>query len=300
MSSGDSGRSADARSAARERARELREQRRKQDRRTRTIVAGSVAGGIVVAVAIVALVLVNIGPGGRGPLNMASDGIRIGEGLVAQSTIGLPDGASPRPGATNPPEVVDIRIYFDYLCQNCGTFVERNGDLIRSLVDEGAATVEFHPLAVLTTQSAGTQYSLRAANASACVAEYSPDHFFDFTLAMLSDQPAEGSPGLADDEILDRAQQAGVANITRIKACVEQRAFVDWVRAATDRALAGPIPGSNVVAISATPTIIVDGQQFHTASFDPGEFGQFLQQAAGETFVQNSTPTPTPTPTDGP
>lgn len=297
MTSADPDRPADARTAARERARELREQHRKRDRRTRFIVAGSIIGGTVAAIAVVALVLVSIGPGGRGPLNMATDGIRIGEGLAAQTTIGLPDGATPRPAATNPPEVVDIRIYYDYLCQNCGTFIERNGDLIRSLVEEGGATVEFHPIAVLTTQSAGTQYSLRAANAAACVAEYSPNDFFDFTLALLSDQPAEGSPGLTDDEMLDRAQQAGVGSIARIKTCLEKRTFVDWVRAATDRALAGPIPDSDVASISATPTIIVDGQQFHTASFDPGEFGQFLQQAAGETFVQNSTPTPTPTPT---
>ena len=126
----------------------------------------------------------------------------------------------------------------------------------------GAATVEIHPIAILTTKSAGTQYSTRAANAAACVADYSPDPFFDFNTALFRDQPQEGTTGWDDGQLVSRAQSAGVGHLGNIKDCIDDRRFVNWVQAATVRALNGPIPNSDVRAIAAAPTIIVNGKQF--------------------------------------
>lgn len=289
----------EVREAARDRARELRELHRKKDRRRRMIVALSVIGGALVIIGVVAVVLLSIDrSGGRGPANMQSDGIKIGADLVAARTPGLAAGATPIPADPNSAEVIEIKIFVDYLCANCGLFEERNGDQIRAWVESGAATVEYHPIAVLTTKSAGTQYSLRAANAAACVAEYSPDHFFDFNAALFRDQPEEGSPGLDDSQLLDRAERAGVTNLKSIERCIEERRFKAWVQEATARALSGPIPGTNVAAVVATPTIIVNGEQFrYTSGFDPNEFAQFVVQAAGQSFTQSPSPGPTESPT---
>jgi len=287
------------REGARERARELRELHKKQDRTRRRVVTLSVVGGVLVVVVVVALVILNFAqPGGRGPLNMLSDGIKIGTGLKAVQTPGLPANSKPVPSATNPPAVIDIKLYVDYLCPNCGTFEKKNGDQLRAWLKTGAATVEIHPIAVLTTKSAGTQYSLRAANAAACVAEFSPDHFFDFNDTLFIDQPKEGSAGLTDEQIEARATRVGVTEMTQVTKCMADHRFRGWVQAATTRALNGPIPGADVKNIAGTPTIIVDGTQFkYTTAFDPNEFAQFVLQVAGDAFTKDPSPTPTPSPT---
>ncbi|HEU0207204.1 MAG TPA: thioredoxin domain-containing protein [Pseudolysinimonas sp.] len=292
----------EVRESARERARELRELHKKQDRNRRRITTLSIVGGLLVVVVVVALVILNFTqPAGRGPLNMLSDGIKIGTGFKAVQTPGLPADSKPVPSATNPPAVIDIKLYVDYLCPNCGTFEKKNGDQLRAWVKTGAATIEIHPIAVLTTKSAGTQYSLRAANAAACVAEFSPDHFFDFNDALFVDQPKEGTAGLTDQQIESRATQAGVTEMTQVTKCIEGRRFRSWVQAATTRALNGPIPGADVKTIAGTPTIIVNGTQFkYTTAFDPNEFAQFVLQVAGDAFTKNPSPTPTPTPSVSP
>jgi protein-disulfide isomerase len=292
----------EVREGARERARELRELHKKQDRNRRRVVTLSVVGGVLVIVVVIALVIFNFAqPGGRGPLNMLSDGIKIGTGYKAVQTPGIPANSKPVPSASNPPAVIDIKLYIDYLCPNCGTFEKKNGDQLRAWVKSGAATIEIHPIAVLTTKSAGTQYSLRAANAAACVAEFSPDHFFDFNDALFVDQPKEGSAGLTDQQIQSRATKAGVTEMTQVVKCMQDRRFRGWVQAATTRALNGPIPGANVKTIAGTPTIIVDGTQFkYTTAFDPNEFAQFVLQVAGDSFTKNPSPTPSPTPSGSP
>lgn len=287
------------RESARERAREIRELHRKRDRRRRGIVIGSIVGAIVVGVAVVWVVLfVFAQPPGRGPLNMLSDGIKIGSDYKAVTTPGIPTNSKPIPSATNPPNVIDIKLYVDYLCPNCGTFDKKNDAQLRTWVESGAATIEIHPIAVLTTKSAGTQYSLRAANAAACVAEFSPDHFFDFNDALFVDQPKEGTPALDDAALAARASKAGVTDMARVRVCIREHRFRAWVQAATTRALNGPIPDSDLSAIAGTPTVIVNGNQFkYTTAFDPNEFAQFVLQVAGDTFTKNPSPTPTPSTT---
>ncbi|HEY4225838.1 MAG TPA: thioredoxin domain-containing protein [Pseudolysinimonas sp.] len=290
------------REGARERAREIRELHRKQDRRRRRIVVGSVVGGIVAIVAIVAVVLVAFAqPTGRGPLNMMSDGIKIGAGYKAVTTGGIPVNSRPVPSATNSPNVIDIQLYVDYLCPNCGVFEKKNDAQLRAWVKSGAATIEIHPIAVLTTKSAGTQYSMRAANAAACVAEFSPDHFFEFNEALFVDQPKEGTPGLDDTTLGNRAAKAGVTDMARVRDCIQDHRFRTWVQEATTRALDGPIPNSDLKAIAGTPTVIVNGTQFkYTSAFDPNEFAQFVLQVAGDAFTKNPSQSPTPTPSATP
>lgn len=292
---------ASARAAARDRARELRDLHKKQDRRRRMIVQGLVSAAVLVLVAVVVIVLIVPRAESRGPQNMLSDGIKIGTELKAVRTPAQQPGQLPVPSEANPTAVVDIQLYVDYLCASCGLFEQANGEQLRNWALTGAATVEIHPVALLTTKSAGTQYSLRAAAAGACVADLAPDHYFDFHDALLRNQPEEGSEGLSDDEILDRAEAAGVTALGQIRRCVEEDRYKAWVKEATARALEGPIPNSSLAKIDAPLVILVNGQQFvPTADFDPAELAQFVVQAAGDAFSENPTPTPGPSDTATP
>jgi hypothetical protein len=297
-----------ARAAARERARELRDLHKKQDRRRRLLLQGGIASGVLIIVAVIAVVIFVFPPTEtRGPQNMLSDGIKIGEDLKAIQTEPLQPGQKPVPSAANAPEVIDIQLYVDYLCADCAAFQQANDEQLRSWVSSGAATIEIHPLALLTTQSSGTQYSLRVASVAACIADLSPDHFYDFHVAMLAHQPEEGTEGLTDDQILDQAKAAGVTAMGQIRRCVSETRFRSWVKAATVRALEGPIPNADIPKIDDELTVLVNGQVFpYSKDFDPAELAQFVVQAAGDAFSSNPTPTPgpsdgaTPTPTPAP
>ncbi|AMB59295.1 DsbA family protein [Microterricola viridarii] len=285
------------REAARQKARELREQQKKKDRRNKMMLQGGIVLGVIAVVAVVSLVVVNsFRPEGPGPKNMASDGILIGEGLVAAETPALAAGATPIP--SKPDEtgsVANIRVWVDYLCPYCGDFERTNGAQIEGWVDSGAATLEVFPIATLISRSAGTKYSLRAANAAGCVANYSPNDFLAFNTAMFADQPEENTAALNNSEIKQRVKDAGVANTSQINKCIDDETFKSWVLDATDRATTGPLPNTELPKVKGTPTVLVNGKQYAGSLEDPKEFAAFVQQATGETY-STATPTPTPAP----
>lgn len=288
------------RAEAREKARQLREEHQKKERRNRLLLQGGVALAAIAIIAIIALVLVNsVRPAGPGPRNMASDGIRIGEGFAVIPTPALPEGNRPVVSAANADGVVDIQVVLDYLCPICGEFEATNGEFISTLVESGAATIEYRPIAILTSRSAGTEYSLRAANAAACVADTASAAFFDFNASLYAEQPEEGSPGLDDARLVELAAAAG-AGSDAVERCIIERQFESWVKAATDRAVAGPLAIRDVELdrIEGTPTIFVNGALYeYRYPFDQSEFAQFVLQAAGDEFSTNPSPSPTPTPT---
>jgi protein-disulfide isomerase len=291
------------REAAREKARILREEQKKRERRNKILIQGGIIVAVLAIAAIIGtLIFQSVRPAGPGPSNMASDGILLtagdDSGITAVETSAIPAGGNPTP--TEPDDsgtVANIVVYVDYLCPFCGQFEATNSESIRTMVEEGAATLEVHPIAILTNKSNGTQYSLRAANAAACVADSSPDSFFDFNALLFQNQPEEGTGGLTNDEIKGLAEQAGVSNLSTIEQCIDDKQFNSWVQEATNRALSGPVPNSELPAITGTPTVLVNGQQFTGNLQDPAEFQSFVVQATSATFNDSeSTPTPTPTP----
>ena len=287
------------RDAARKKATLLREEQKKKDRRNRVFLQGGIAVAAIAIVGIIALIIVNsIRPVGPGPANMASDGVLIGEGLTPVKTPALQPDAKPVasvPDATG--TVADIRVYVDYLCPYCGEFELNNSDQIAQWVEAGAATVEVHPISILTSKSAGTQYSLRAANAAACVANSSPNDFYAFNAALFADQPEEGTAGLTDKQIKQVVRSSGVtSSLSKIDTCIDDVTYKSWVLDATDRALTGPIPNASIPKVTGTPTVLVNGKQYLGSLKDPKEFAAFVLQSAGATY-STSTPTPTPTPT---
>ena len=291
------------RAIARQKARELRIEQRKKEVRNRRLLQGGIIAASLLVVAIVAVTIWSQIPTARtGPVNMLSDGIKIGEGLIAETTPGLKPGDDPVPSAVTPgSEVIDIRVYLDYQCPGCRVFEETNHTQLTTWVETGAATVEFHPVALFDRYSLGTKFSSRSANAAACVANYSPDAFYDFNSLMFANQPKEGTEGLTDEQILVLAKRADVISTPLIERCVNDQDYKAWVNAATARALAGPIPNSTVERVASTPTVIVNGIAYDGALNDADAFATFVSTSAGNAFVEKSTmETPTPTLTPAP
>ena len=282
---------------AREKARTIREQQKKLEKRNRLLTLGIIALGSVAVVGIVAIVISStIRDPSSGPLNMRSDGIIIGEKFVAVETAAIRPGQQPIPTVRDAAsEVIAVELYIDYFSPLGAAFEKANGSQITTWLQTGAVTLEVHPLAILDRVSQGTKYSTRAANAAACVANFSPDQFYTFHTKMLAAQPEENSAGLSDKELVALTVDSKVGNATKIRGCIENQTFKAWVGDARDRALTGPIPNSDVSAISNTPTVIVNGHQYEGAANDPVAFSAFMVMAAGASFNESATSTPTPT-----
>ncbi|RKR75350.1 DsbA family protein [Frondihabitans australicus] len=288
------------REAAREKAQLARRRQKRRARGARWAIQGAIAL-VVVAVVVVVIVVVrgSSQPSDRTPQNMAGDGITIGQGFKAVRAGAGAVTRSPAPTSTAKADTVQITVYSDYLCPFCASFEKTNDSYIRQLVDSGAATITFHPIAILNAQSQSTKYSQRAANAAACVATYSPDAFFDFNAAMFRRQPAEGTPGLTNAQLVSLIEGVnGVTNTSRIEKCVDAGTFSSWVTDATTRAVTGPLPGSTLAKVKSTPTILVDGAPYKFSTpFTTSEFRNFVVTAAGNSYNDSATATPTPTPT---
>jgi protein-disulfide isomerase len=252
---------------------------------------------LLAAATVVTLVLVDsTKPAGPGPSSMPRGGITIGQGMTPGSGA-TGSSASPAPSSSPGAEPVRITMYVDYLCPFCGQFEKTNSDYIEGLVESGVATVDIHPIAVLANRSQGTKYSLRAANAAACVAQSSPDQFFAVNRALFAAQPEENTPGLTDAQL--KKVVGGVAGISAkstIASCIDDQRYGKWVDERTTAVSGGDIPGSSLKDFPGTPLVLVNGQQYeYSQPFTNEEFRTFVITVAG-----SGEPTPTPTPTSTP
>ncbi|WP_295014145.1 thioredoxin domain-containing protein [uncultured Microbacterium sp.] len=205
--------------------------------------------------------------------------------------------AAPTPSPSETPGAVDIHVYVDYLSPGAGDFERANAKQLATWVEQDAATVAYHPVALLTANSNGTKYSLRAASAAACVASQQPDAFYAFNHALLSDQPKLDSDGKTDAELSALAVDSGVKDAKGLDDCIAKASYASWVKDATTRALDGPLPGSKSVKLTGAPTIVVNGQTYAGSLTDAAEFSQFVLSVASDAYYGSAAPTPTPTPT---
>lgn len=292
-----------SREAVREKAQQVHAQQSRVRLMRRVIIAviAVVAvGGI--ATAVTWAVSSSISEPTLSPRGMAHDGVVVHELSTDEVVDGMAStpeptqageaSPTPEPTATS---AVDIHIYVDYLSPGAGEFERANARQLSNWISEGAVTVTYHPVSMLTANSNGTKYSLRAAAAAACVATHGQDKFYAFNHDLLIDQPEVDSAGRTDVELADLAVAVGVDNAKVVRSCIEEQDFVSWAKEATARALEGPLPGSDDLALTSAPMVVVNGQAYVGALNDPAEFSQFVLTVASE-----SEPTPSPTPTDSP
>jgi protein-disulfide isomerase len=216
---------------ARETARQkLAEQRSAQRRRTAAVVTA-----IVVAVLVAATVV----------------GIAIYHAQSTPSTrAAIPKGGTADGIVVGKPEAkATVDLYVDFLCPYCKQFEETTGPALDRFVAAGTAKVVYHPVAFLDAASAGTRYSTRASNAAACAAEEGV--FPQYVRILYANQPAEGSPGLTDDQLIALGSQVG-ATSPAFADCVRQQRYAGWVATVTDHASKAGVTG--------TPTVLVNGK----------------------------------------
>ncbi len=295
----------DRREAVREKAQQVRQ---RHVRVGRIRLAALAAGGIAVVTAVVVGVVMAVGSSTSSPqlqpvgavdggFAVASvAGVSVLGGSVDDATPAptatAEEAAAPTPAPTTASSVV-IRVYVDYLAPGAKQFELANAQQLSSWVTEGAATLSYHPVAMLTAKSNGTKYSLRAAGAAACVATYSSDAVFAFNHSLLLEQPEATSDGLSDDQLATLAQASGATNAKRVRTCIEDGEFMSWAKSATDSAVAG-IPGTDDLTLTSTPMIFVNGELYQGQLDDPKEFAQFVLTTASDSYYRTPTPTPTP------
>ncbi|WEK60544.1 MAG: thioredoxin domain-containing protein [Candidatus Microbacterium colombiense] len=303
-----------SREAVREKAQQVHAQQSRA-RIMRRIIIGAIAVVAVGAIgtAVTLAVSAQVSKPQLSPTGMEGDGVIVTDLSSTGATDEILETPTPDPteaGTEESPtpepttsERVDIHIYVDYLSPDAGEFERANARQLANWITEGAVTVSYHPVALLTASSNGTKYSQRAAAAAACVATHSPAQFYAFNHDLLDDQPKVGTDGLSDVELADLAGAVGVDNSKAVRSCIEDADFVTWAKEATTRALEGPLAGSDDLVLSSAPMIVANGEAYVGALDDPSEFSQFVLTVASDAYYKETatpTPDPTATPTETP
>lgn len=276
------------REAAREAARIARAKQKRRETVNSILLRGGVTLGIVAVLAIVGLVIFNsIRPPGPGPLNMASDGVVLtGAEMRAVPTTATPADAEPTPTDTSALDVdLNIEMYVDYQCPHCLDFENTNASLLEELVRSGQASLEIHPVSILSPP-----FSARAANALACVAENEPASVWDANTALFALQPGAGESSPGNGDIVAAFEGAGVPTES-VADCVNGGTFTDWVRTATDRATSNPLLINPASGGFGTPTVLINGARYDGSLEDPAQFAAFVaaQLPAGDDEAETET-----------
>jgi protein-disulfide isomerase len=223
--------------------------------------------GVVAIVALVAAIVVSA-------VNAARDaGSDVGTASASTGPVVVPSsGTSSGAIVTGPANApVTVAVYLDYLCPYCGRFDKANAADLDRLIAAGTVRLELHPLAFLDRLSAGTRYSTRAANAVATVADAAPDRVLAFNRALYERQPAEGGPGLTDDEIAAIAAGVGVDPV--VAGRFRLATFEPWVTAGTAAAVEAGVSG--------TPSVRINGKAFTGDLYTAGPLTRAVETAAG-------------------
>lgn len=279
---------------ARAKAAQLRKEQERQARRNKIVSISVLVVVVLAAVAVVGFTLktqkdnearYSSAVFGAGAQNVVAPALAdVPAPSTASDEGGIPVSAA-GVGETGADDVV-VTIYFDFMCPYCGQFDEANSADLEALAAEDGVTIDYRPISFLDAQSKGTNYSSRAANAAAVVADQDGEHFSAFVTGLYENQPSEGSTGLSDDEIRDIAVEAGVpaAVADTFTDTVEGtytvaddetektgtwRTFAAWVAAATNQMRL------DMGERFGTPTVLIDGEKW------PGEGGD-----AGALYVQ--------------
>jgi protein-disulfide isomerase len=262
------------REAARAKAKALREQQQRGDKRKRIFIQLGIAASVIVAVGAVALTIFSASTQSRAiPTNATfNDGVKVGTDLrvfTSNFTPTSPTGEKP----------IEIVIYVDYQCPVCAVFELPNSEQLKSWASTGAATVQLHALSILDGRGQYKTYSSRAANAAMCLAEYSPDNFFNYNTRLLQAQPAAGTDEPKNADLITFAQEVGATNMAQVSSCINSKEFGNWIDDSTERALTQPFPGTDI-KITGTPAIFVNGVQYNWSTGEelasPARFAQFV------------------------
>jgi protein-disulfide isomerase len=233
--------------AIRARARQLREAEARRQRRREQLIRFGVVAGVVLVVLAVAVAVLASRPS-------ADDAAAVPTGVSA------PDGGVVVGDASAP---VTVDLWIDFQCPFCRDFELTTGPTMDELVADGSVRLVYHPLSFLGEESE------RAANAFGCsVDEGRPA---EYLRVLYENQPPERTGGFTVDDLVAFGEQAEVTG-EAFETCVTDGSYVGWV--------------SNVAAsqhdagVTATPTVVVDGQTLDGDQLTPDGMRAAVEQAA--------------------
>ncbi|RZU52307.1 protein-disulfide isomerase [Krasilnikovia cinnamomea] len=218
----------------RNRARQIVEQQKARERRRKVTLWTSVA---------VVFLLIAAGLVGYA---VSSSQQSADAGKLVVPSAAVDDGTAFAVGSG--PVVVDL--YEDFMCPVCQVFESQSSAALRELAAKNEITLRHHPVAILDRASEGTEYSSRAAGAAAAAGQ--AGKFVEYHDVLYANQPAENTPGLSDDKLIELGRTVGLTDAAFADA-VKNKTYVPWAAKATDTFSARGHTG--------TPTIVVDGKQ---------------------------------------
>jgi protein-disulfide isomerase len=223
------------------------EKRRKQARADARLAAAGIkapkrSGLTIVLVAIVAVAAVLVGVGvyfARASRDVEPTYTATASGAVVTAGTG--------------PVVVDV--YEDFICPVCERFEQRYGSELTTALNEGKVTAKFHTIAILDDKSSPAGYSSRAANAALCAV---PAGIYpQYHKKLFAEQPAEGSAGLSDDQLVAFGTDLGAKG--DFAGCVRKGTNNAAVKSETATAVKSP--GLQTNGTFGTPTVARDGKK---------------------------------------
>lgn len=215
--------------AHKEAARIRREQQARAERRQRTLWISSVA----------AIVLLLAGLVGYGMWRSDEPVDAVAPAGTTADGTGLAVGTGP----------VEVEVYLDFMCPACQQFDAASRPILDEYLADGAITLVYRPIAILD-RATTTEYSTRAAAAAGAAAD--SGRVDEFVGAMMARQPAQGTAGLSDEEIIEIGQGVGLTG-SGFAADVREGTYRDWAASNTNAAADRGVTG--------TPTVFVDGSQ---------------------------------------
>jgi hypothetical protein len=290
---------------------EMVEVRRREARsrkiRRRVVTAIAIVAGVAVVLSGSGLIVWSIVRAGEvGPANMLSDGMLLtgstdqstGKATLTPITTDALQ-ADAKPVATNQTsykQTANIVLYLDYASPNSAKFAKANGSAMEQWLAAGYITLEIHPVSTSTT--AKNDYSKRAANALACVANSDPGSFLGVSDALLAAASTKKETTMSTADIQALVTKAGVSS-TDVTGCISGNKYANWVTAATHRATHGGLLNANKKSLTTVPLVVVDKKAYTGKLTDSTALTKFISDTftAAQGTGNGSTPTPTPTPT---
>jgi protein-disulfide isomerase len=173
----------------------------------------------------------------------------------------LPPGPTPQAVSTSDGVVlgrttakVTIDLYEDMQCPICQQFEASAGTVVRNAIDSGNVQVHYHVISFLNRASTNL-YSSRAANAAYCAAD--AGQFTPYHDLLYQNQPAEGSAGPSDTDLVAAGAKVGITSAT-FASCVTAGKYNSFVNQITEQ--------SNRDGVSGTPTVLVNNTQLSSVT----------------------------------
>jgi protein-disulfide isomerase len=223
----------------RQAARVVREQLAKERRRIRTLWISLGAVALISTAAVVNWTVYQL----QGP-----PGYALPAGLTTDDKEG---GANSGIVVADEGGAIPVSIYFDFLCQACKPFQTTTATTLNQLLAQKKIKLIWHPVSFLDSRSNPPGYSVRAASAAGCAADAGMNKVKAFGERLLAAQPAEGRPGLSDDQLIDIGGSAGIVTPS-FAACVRDVKYRQWANSVNSKAIQRDV--------TQTPTVFVNGK----------------------------------------